>query len=103
VKTPRAYFVAARARLVASRRFQAWREGVVRESHKVSDSSAGEKHFAPSELAKIWGVSPVTIRRIFEAEVGVLKLGKSHGRKRRYVTLRIPESVAVRVHAKLAA
>jgi hypothetical protein len=103
MKTPIAYVVAARARLVGSRKFKAWRKGVLAESHKVADSSAGEKHFAPGELAKIWGVSTVTIRRIFEREVGVLKLGKSHGRTRRYVTLRIPESVAIRVHAKLAA
>jgi hypothetical protein len=97
------FLVAARARLVASRRFQAWRKGVLKESYKISDSSVGEKHFAPAELAKIWGVSTVTIRRIFEREAGVLKLGRTHGRKRRYLTLRIPESVAVRVHAKLAA
>jgi hypothetical protein len=90
-------------RLALSRRFRAWRNGVLKESHKVSDSSVGEKHFTPAELAKIWGVSTVTIRRIFEREVGVLKLGRTHGRKRRYLTLRIPESVAVRVHAKLAA
>jgi hypothetical protein len=103
MKTPIAYAVAARARLVDSRKFKAWRKGVLAESHKVADSSVGEKHFAPAELAKIWGVSTVTIRRVFEKETGVLKFGRTHGRKRRYLTLRIPESVAVRVHAKLAA
>jgi hypothetical protein len=103
MKTPLAYVVAARDRLVGSRKFKAWRKGVLAESYKVADSSVGEKHFAPAELAKIWGVSTVTIRRMFERETGVLKLGRTHGRKRRYLTLRIPESVAVRVHAKLAA
>jgi hypothetical protein len=61
-----------------------------------------EKHYAPAELAEIWGVDPETIRNIFRDEPGVLKLGNNGG-KRTYITLRIPESVAERVHNRLSA
>jgi hypothetical protein len=66
--------------------------------------SVGEKHFTPQELAEAWGVSAETIRVIFREEPGVLKIGKTGGRyKRGYVTLRIPNEVAERVHKRLAA
>jgi hypothetical protein len=61
-----------------------------------------EKHYTPAELAEIWGVDPETIRNVFRNEPGVLKLGNGGG-KRAYITLRIPESVAERVHRRLAA
>jgi len=63
-----------------------------------------EKHFTPQELAEAWGVSVQTIRDVFRNEEGVLKLGSNGTRtKRRYKTLRIPESVAKRVHTRLSA
>ena len=63
-----------------------------------------EPHFTPETLATLWGVSVYTIRRIFEKESGVLKYGSTHSRgKRRYVTMRIPHAVAMRVHKKLTA
>jgi hypothetical protein len=63
-----------------------------------------DKHFTPTELAKAWSVSPETIRAIFRNEPGVLKIGKVAGRFRRaYITLRIPEEVAKRVHRRLSA
>jgi hypothetical protein len=63
-----------------------------------------EKHFSPSDLAKAWGVSAETVRQIFREEPGVLRLGANDGKHARsYVTLRIPQSVAVRVHARLSA
>jgi len=50
-----------------------------------------------------WGVSVQTIRDVFRNEEGVLKLGSNGTRtKRRYKTLRIPESVARRVHTRLS-
>ena len=62
-----------------------------------------EQHYAPTELAQIWGVSVQTIREIFKAEEGVLKIGSDGTRNRRgYKTLRIPDSVAKRVHARLS-
>ena len=59
-----------------------------------------ERHFKPRELAQIWAFDESTIRRWFEDEPGVLKIGREVSRngKRRKVSLRIPESVAERVH-----
>jgi hypothetical protein len=63
-----------------------------------------ERHYTPQELAEIWGVSVQTIRDVFRNEEGVLKLGSDGNRMRRgYKTLRIPESVAERVHQRLSA
>ena len=62
--------------------------------------AAFERHFTASELAEIWKLDETTIRRMFQDEPGVLKIGKSNRRdgKRDYVTLRIPEAVALRVY-----
>lgn len=59
-----------------------------------------ERHYRVAELAELWGFSPCTIRRIFSNEEGVLKL-EGTGTGRKYVSLSIPESVALRVHARL--
>jgi hypothetical protein len=66
---------------------------------------ASEQHFTPDELAELWGVSAQTIRDLFKEEVGVLRMVKDDKpkNKRVYVTMRIPESVAERVHARLSA
>jgi hypothetical protein len=62
-----------------------------------------ERHYAPADLAKVWGVDVETIRNLFRSEPGVLKIGEKAPRhKRSYVTLHIPESVAVRVHKRLS-
>ena len=72
----------------------------VRENNSVH----AEKHFSVTELADLWNLSENTIRRIFENEPGVLQWGSPEGRfKRRYRTLRIPETVAARVHHILQA
>lgn len=60
---------------------------------------AKEKHYSVFEIAEIWGLSHMTIRRLFEREPGVLIFGSEetrYGRKR--TTMRIPESVMIRVH-----
>ena len=102
----------ARARLSASRKFQSWgwRDRVLQEYRKARRTVLGtisdveQKHFSPTELAKIWGVSTETVRTIFRTEPGVLKLGKTGTNYRRgYVTLRIPQEVAERVHRRLSA
>jgi hypothetical protein len=63
-----------------------------------------EKHFSPADLAKAWGVSAETVRQIFREEPGVLRLGSGgNNQTRSYVSLRIPQSVAARVHARLSA
>ena len=61
---------------------------------------AFERHYTPKEIATLWGLDESTVRRIFVDEPGVLKIGKSNRRdgKRDYVSLRIPESVAQRIH-----
>ncbi len=61
-----------------------------------------ERHYTPEELAEIWNLSTDTVRRIFENEPGVLVIErKRSGSRRRYRTLRIPESVALRVYRRL--
>jgi hypothetical protein len=61
-----------------------------------------EKHYSPADLASAWSFDVETVRNIFRDEPGVLKLGKSAKHTRAYTTLRIPESVAVRVHKRLS-
>jgi hypothetical protein len=55
------------------------------------------------EIAEMWRLSDDLVRKVFEGEPGVIAIGeaRSSGRKRRYVTLRIPESVMERVHRRL--
>jgi hypothetical protein len=65
-------------------------------------SSVIERHYSPDELGKLWNLSTDTVRRLFEREPGVLIIEQSKTRARRYRTLRIPESVAIRVHRRLA-
>ena len=65
-------------------------------------STALERHYRPAELAESWGLSVKVIRQIFSSEPGVLRVDRPEMRnKRGYCTMRIPESVVVRVHKKL--
>jgi len=68
---------------------------------------AGEKsqfamrHFTVQEIASLWNLSDDVVRRMFEREPGVLVLGTDRStRKRRYLTLRIPEDVLLRVYRR---
>jgi hypothetical protein len=62
-----------------------------------------ERHYSASEVAAMWNLSPDAVRKLFQFEPGVLVLGGSElPGKRRYTTLRIPESVLQRVHHRLA-
>jgi hypothetical protein len=69
----------------------------------IAESSALERCYSPEQIAERWSLSPDTVRRIFGNEPGVLAIERSriYG-KRRYRTLRIPESVAQRVYHRLA-
>jgi hypothetical protein len=61
-----------------------------------------ERHFAVGEVAELWNLCPDVVRKLFEREPGVLVLGDHGSRgKRRYTTLRIPQSVVERVHRRL--
>jgi len=69
------------------------------QNTKGSSVTLLERHYGVQELASAWRLGQNTVRRMFENELGVLRVGKSFRRGGRgYVTLRIPESVAMRVH-----
>jgi hypothetical protein len=71
------------------------------EANPAGGGAAMERHFAPDELGELWNLSTDTVRRLFEREPGVLVIERTGARARRYRTLRIPESVATRVHRRL--
>lgn len=90
--------------LLKSEKFRAWRVQPLSVDDLMKNLAMDAKHYSPDELAELWGVSTETIRSIFRDEPGVLKIGKTGTKyKRGYVTLRIPEDVAERVHARLSA
>jgi hypothetical protein len=65
-------------------------------------SSYAERHYAVAEIATMWGLSSDAVRKLFQDEPGVLVLGgQGVPHKRRYTTLRIPESVLQRVHRRM--
>jgi hypothetical protein len=66
----------------------------------MRDSLAVEKHYRIKELADLWGFSENTIIKLFSNEDGVPRLESPTG-KRKYATLSIPETVAIRVHERL--
>ena len=70
------------------------------KSAAVEDSGLLEPLFTSGELAKMWKFDESTIRRMFVDEPGVLIFGrqKQSAGKRRYATMRIPHSVAMRVY-----
>jgi len=71
-------------------------------SPQLLDSYSTEKHYSVAELAKLWSLSERTIRRMFQNEPGVFAWGSSETRfKRGYKTLRIPETVVLRIHRLL--
>jgi hypothetical protein len=63
-------------------------------------SAFAEKHYTPAEIADMWALSQDAIRRLFRDEPGVLAMKNSKRGTRVYTTMRIPESVAKRVHRR---
>jgi hypothetical protein len=59
-----------------------------------------ERHYSASKVGEMWNLSADFVQKMFEHEPGVLVLGDQQGprNKRRYTTIRIPESVLQRVH-----
>jgi hypothetical protein len=88
--------------LRSSAKFREWR---VEPLEDLRTEMRMEQHFTPDELAELWAVSTETIRSIFREEPGVLRVVKEDKpkNKRAYITIRIPESVAERVHNRLSA
>ncbi len=60
-----------------------------------------ERHYSVDELASIWGVSDDFVRRLFLHEPGVVVFFKHRPGKRVYRVIRVPESVARRVHRRM--
>jgi len=66
-------------------------------------SRATEPHYSVGEVAEMWKLSPSAVRKLFQSEPGVLAIGEPRpkfGRRRGYVTLRIPQSVLDRVYRR---
>jgi hypothetical protein len=72
----------------------------------IHETIAGESHYTAQQLASLWHTSVRTIKRLFADEPGVLRislprrLGSSQSMRS---TLRIPSSVASRMHDYLSA
>jgi hypothetical protein len=68
-----------------------------------------EQHYSVNQIAKLWSVSDDTVRRLFENEPGVKKFGRERGLvggrrkayRRRWLMLRVPQSVLERVEQRL--
>ena len=70
---------------------------------QIETSVHVERHYAVAEIAEMWNLSADKVRELFEDEPGVLVIGERSPRhKRRYITLRIPQSVLERVHRRLS-
>jgi hypothetical protein len=68
----------------------------------ASGVPAIERHYTVAELSKLWLFSENTIRRLFSAEPGVVRIARQGTRfKRGYTSLRIPERIALRVHRRM--
>ena len=73
----------------------------------LEEVPALQQHYTVPQVAAAWGMSGSKVRSLFRNEPGVLKFDSptrmlARGKyKRRYCEMRIPESVMVRVHAKL--
>jgi hypothetical protein len=63
-----------------------------------------EHHFTVDAIAELWTISRDSVIRIFEREPGVVVVTTPKGNRGRrgYRTLRIPESVALRVHRRMS-
>ena len=92
-----------------SPKFRTWYSATsvhtVAKDYSGNTGAENEKHFTLSELAATWGLSVETIRRLFADEPGVVKMPTPSGPtgRRRYGTLRIPSTVAARLHKRLSA
>jgi hypothetical protein len=61
-----------------------------------------EQHYSPRQIARMWGWSDDFIRDLFKDEPGVLvSMRPERMHKRQYSSLRVPESVLLRVGARL--
>ena len=76
--------------------------GLTGMSERVGTSVATERHYSVTEVAELWGLSKPLVRRILRKESGLLIVGElGSGRKARRTTVRVPESVLGRIHARM--
>lgn len=74
----------------------------VDQRDKEAASPFEEPHYAVADISEMWSISSDVVRELFEHEPGVLVFGGTTRKgRRRYTTLRIPRSVAARVHRRL--
>ena len=59
-----------------------------------------ERPYTVQEIAEAWNMSENLVRRLFEKEPGVVIFNTDRPHKRTYKTIRIPESVLLRVHRR---
>ena len=64
---------------------------------------AFERHYSVEELAQMWNMSNDFVRRLFLQEPEVVIFHHARPGRRVYRTLRIPASVAERVHRRMTA
>ncbi len=65
-------------------------------------AAALEHHYTIAEVSELWHLDEKTVRKLFEKEPDVLSFGAEEKRhKRRYISLRIPESALLRVHRRM--
>jgi hypothetical protein len=62
---------------------------------------ATEKHFSTREVAELWGIADTTVRQLFRNEQDVMRIAREDPNKRRYTSLRIPQSALARLHREL--
>ena len=91
-----------RARNSFEERARAMRERNSSDAYALSPTPFSERHYSVKEIAELWSLSPDAVRGLFEREPGVLVLGDFSPHKRRYRTLRIPQSVLERVHRRMS-
>jgi len=79
----------------------------LRDANGISSQPLGEalstRYYSVKEIADLLNLSQDCVRKLFQAEPGVLVLGDQSSKyKRRYTTLRIPESVLRRVVRRMS-
>jgi transcriptional regulator GlxA family with amidase domain len=67
----------------------------------LAQDTTFERHYSVEQLAEHWGMSDDFVRRLFLREPGVVVFFNHRPGKRVYRVLRIPESVAQRVHRRM--
>jgi len=72
------------------------------ENTNTIETTMFEKHYSAKEIAEQWNLHVDTVRKIFDKESGVLRMGNPESRhKRGYKTIRVPESVMLRVYRRM--